>query len=117
MKKKVKPVIYNKTIRKYTPLALSYSNQEKTFKVGKHTINLRRAKNLNVYGNPVYYATYVNKDGSTGAVSRSTDAVGSVMRVFEKEGYNIKYTQSKIDKKMKKANEYVNRIAREDSRW
>ena len=91
-RRKVKPFVFNKTVKNNVPNALSYPNQTVLCNVGKHKIVVRRHEKLNYYGNPIYTATYVNKDGTAGASYRTTGTCRlAVDGVLKKHGVSVKY--------------------------
>lgn len=113
-KKKRKPFIFRDTIWKSVGGGLSNPGQTKVCKVGKHKILLTRANKLDKYGNPVHTATYINKDGTPGiSVKSNGSATLCVSNLLKRKGIETKY--KKPNKKMKKANNYVNSLF--PSRW
>ena len=117
-KKKRKPFVHYSTIWNNVGGGLNYPNESKVCKVGKHKILLTRASKLDRYGNPVHTATLINKDGTTGLSARTNGtATLCVSNLLKKMGIDTKHKAYKVSAKKKKANEYVKRIAREDSGW
>ena len=115
-----KSIVFNNTISKNVPGALSNPNESRVCKVGRHKVLIFRKAKLDYYGNPVHVATYINSDGTPGVTYQSNGGSQHAVRgLFNKKGISVKY-DDKIAKKMKAnslLNDYVKRIAREDSGW
>lgn len=91
-KKKRKSYVFRDTIWKNVGGGLSYPNESKICKVGKHKILLVRADKLNRYGNPVHTATIINKDGSPGLSYKSDGSATLVVsNLLKKKGVETKY--------------------------
>lgn len=58
-----KRFVYNTTISKNVPGALSNPGESKLLKVGSHKVLLSRKERLDKYGNPVHMASVISKNG------------------------------------------------------
>ena len=90
-KRNRKPFVYSTTVWNNVGGGLSYPNETKLCKVGKHKVLLTRSKYLNQYGNPVHTATYIHKGGMPGRSYRSTGSASLVVsNLLRKQGIDVK---------------------------
>lgn len=112
-RKKIKrSFVYNETISKNCPGALSNPNQSVLCRIGAHKVNITRGSKLDYYGNPVYTATYINKDGSYGQSYKTNGSCRMAVKgVLNKEKVDVKFSKEELRKqkilndKMKRATE------------
>ena len=96
MKKSKKPFVRYSTIWNAVGGGLSYSNESRICRVGKHKVLLNRSKYLNKYGNPVHTATVINNDGSVGSSYRGSGSATLIVgKALNKNGIAVKYNRKK----------------------
>lgn len=78
-KKNTGSYVQRSTVWKAVGGGFSNPGASKIIKVGNHKILLERSEKLNMYGNPVHKATYVDKDGTLGKSYRSTGSATDVV--------------------------------------
>lgn len=101
MERKSKSFVYNDTIRKNVR-ELSYPAESQLCNVGKHKVVVTRSERLDYYGNPVYTATVLDREGGTLGSYRSNGSAALVVQgALKRSGVNVRYRKPKNIKSTK----------------
>lgn len=92
MGKKKSSYVHYSTIWKSVGGGFSNPGESRVCKVGKHKVLVTRSQRLNKYGNPVYTANVINKNGAVSSTYRgSGSATLIVSNALKKSGVSTKY--------------------------